>query len=46
MKNFIEMISVSESYNTVDFGNYYSIFPNFHDYSRDQYIKKFVKKKK
>ncbi len=40
-----EMISVSESYNTVDFGNYYSILPNFHDYSRDQYIKKFGGKK-
>ena len=40
-----EMISSSESYNTVDFGKYYSILPNFHDYSRDEYIKKYGTKK-
>ena len=35
------MISSSESYNAVDFGKYFSILPNFHDYSRDEYIKKY-----
>ncbi len=36
-----EMISVSEGYNTIDLGKYYSIIPSFSDYSIDKYIKKF-----
>jgi len=40
-----EMISVSEGYNTIDLGKYYSIIPSFSDYSIDQYVKKFGGKK-
>ena len=39
------MISVSEGYNTIDLGKYYSIIPSFSDYSIDQYVKKFGGKK-
>jgi len=40
-----EMISVSEGYNAIDLGKYYSIIPNFSDYSIDEHIKKFGGKK-
>lgn len=40
-----EMISVSEGYNTIDLGKYYSILPSFSKYNVEQYIKKFGGKK-
>ena len=40
-----EMISVSEGYNTIDLGKYYSIIPSFSNYNIEQYIKKFGGKK-
>ena len=40
-----EMISVSEGYNTIDLGKYYSIIPSFSDYSIEKYIKKYGGKK-
>lgn len=35
-----EMITASDSYNTVDFGRYYTILPMASDYSKRSYCKK------